>query len=163
MMDKQRNTNRQAAPTKWLLIMMVFAVIVGLQLLVSGKFSSSQEISQQQFFDLVKNGKVDFIRLEGDRLEANRYKGNNDFIIVAVTIKDSQNSLEEVLSSHELNQAKLAELGVHVQVYNPPLRNNPLSIFITIGPILLLVFIIFRGYSQKKKESSKNEDYEFIE
>jgi len=57
------------------------------------------------------------------------------------------------------NQIKIA----HQQVYNPPLRNNPLSILLTISPVLLLIWIFSRRFRQKKNSVKKNEDYDFIE
>jgi cell division protease FtsH len=145
-MDEQPNENRPSIPT-WVWIIIVFAVVLGLQLLFSGKLSGPEEISQQQFFDLVRNSEVDAIILNGDRLEANRADGE-DSITVGVTTKDSGSSLEEVLSFNGLDQAELAELGVEVQVRNQSLRNNLLSILITIGPVLLLIWIFSRGFRQ---------------
>lgn len=146
-MDEQQNENRPSVPT-WVWIITVFAVVLGLQLLFSGKLSGPEEISQQQFFDLVRNGEVDTIILNGDRLEANRIDASQDIITVGVTTKDSQSSLEEVLSYNELDQTELADLGVEVQVRNQSLRNNLFSIIITIGPVLLLIWIFSRGFRQ---------------
>ena len=145
-MDEQPNENRPSVPT-WVWIITIFAVIVGLQLLFSGRLSGSEEISQQQFFSLVQNGEVDVIELSGDRLEAYRTEGTEQ-VTVGVTTKDSQSSLEDVLAFNGLNNTSLDDLGVQVQVRNLSLRNNIVSILFTIGPVLLLIWIFSRGFRQ---------------
>ena len=146
-MDEQPNDNRPSVPT-WVWIITIFAVIVGLQLLFSGRLSGPEEISQQQFFSLVENNEVDVIELSGDSLEAYRIDATGEAVSVGVTTKDSQSSLEDVLTYNGLNNEKLDELGVEVQVRNQSLRNNLFSIIITIGPVLLLIWIFSRGFRQ---------------
>ena len=116
-MDEQPNENRPSVPT-WVWIITIFAVIVGLQLLFSGRLSGPEEISQQQFFSLVENNEVDVIELSGDSLEAYRIDATGEAVSVGVTTKDSQSSLEDVLTYNGLNNEKLDELGVEVQVRN---------------------------------------------
>lgn len=146
-MDEQPNENRPSVPT-WVWIITIFAVIVGLQLLFSGKLSGPEEISQQQFFALVKNNEVDLIELNGDRLEAFRADATGESVSVGATTKDTQSSLEEVLDYNGLTNDDLAELNVEVQVQNLSLRNNVFSILFTIGPVLLLIWIFSRGFRQ---------------
>ena len=146
-MDEQPNENRPSVPT-WVWIITIFAVILGLQLLFSGRLSGPDEISQQQFFTLVKNSEVDVIELDGDRLEAYRVDGSDETVTVGVTTKDAQSSLEEVLAYNDLTSTDLEELNVEVQVRNLSLRNNLFSILFTIGPVLLLIWIFSRGFRQ---------------
>ncbi len=146
-MDEQPNDNRPSVPT-WVWIITIFAVIVGLQLLFSGRLSGPEEISQQQFFSLVKSGEVDVIELNGDTLEAYRVDATGEAVTVGVTTKDSQSSLEDVLNFNGLSNAALDELGVEVQVRNLSLRNNIVSILFTIGPVLLLIWIFSRSFRQ---------------
>ena len=146
-MDEQPNENRPSVPT-WVWIITIFAVILGLQLLFSGRLSGPDEISQQQFFTLVKNSEVDVIELDGDRLEAYRVDGSGETVTVGVTTKDAQSSLEEVLAYNDLTSTDLEELNVEVQVRNLSLRNNLFSILFTIGPVLLLIWIFSRGFRQ---------------
>lgn len=146
-MEEQPNDNRPSVPT-WVWIITIFAVIVGLQLLFSGRLSGPEEISQQQFFSLVQNGEVDVVELSGDTLEAYRVDAAGEAVSVGVTTKDAQSSLEDVLTYNGLDNEALAEFGVEVQVRNNSLRNNLFSIIITIGPVLLLIWIFSRGFRQ---------------
>ncbi len=146
-MDEQPNDNRPSVPT-WVWIITIFAVIVGLQLLFSGRLSGPEEISQQQFFSLVQSGEVDVIELNGDTMEAYRIDATGEAVTVGVTTKDSQSALEDVLDFNGLSNATLEELGVEVQVRNLSLRNNIVSILFTIGPVLLLIWIFSRGFRQ---------------
>jgi cell division protease FtsH len=146
-MDEQPNENRPSVPT-WVWIITIFAVIVGLQLLFSGRLSGPEEISQQQFFAQVLDGNVDAIELSGDRLEAYRLDAAGEQMTVGATTKDSQSSLEDVLAFNGLDSATLDDLGVQVQVRNLSLRNNIVSILFTIGPVLLLIWIFSRGFRQ---------------
>lgn len=146
-MDEQPNENRPSVPT-WVWIITIFAVILGLQLLFSGSLRGPDEISQQQFFDLVRDGQVDVIELAGDRLEAHREDSPGETVTVGVTTKGTESSLEDVLQFNDLSNAALADLGVEVQVRNQSLQRNLLSILFTIGPVLLLIWIFSRGFRQ---------------
>lgn len=67
-MDEQPNDSRPSIPT-WVWIITIFAVILGLQLWLSGKFSGPEQISLQKMADHIAAGDVKQLVVSGDRLQ----------------------------------------------------------------------------------------------
>ncbi len=63
-MDDQSNGNRPAIPT-WVWILAIFAIILGLQLWLSGRFSGPEKISLPEAMEMVKAGEVETITVTG--------------------------------------------------------------------------------------------------
>ena len=66
-MDDQSNGNRPAVPT-WVWILGVMALILGVQLWLSGRFSGPEQISLPDAMNRVKAGQVESITVTGSRL-----------------------------------------------------------------------------------------------
>jgi cell division protease FtsH len=141
-MDEQPDGNRPSIPT-WVWIVAIFVIILGLQLFLSGRFTSSQATPMTEFVQAVQNGQVDQIVVNGDKLEA--VKGGQT---ITYAFKDSQQSYSQALEYYGLDGATLEELGVDVVVNDQSIRNNLFSILFTLGPILLLIWIFSRGFRQ---------------
>ena len=88
-MDEQPNENRPNVPT-WVWILGVFALILGLQLWLSGRFSGPEQISLIEAMERVKSGQVDQIMLTGSRLRLAMSDGSE----LSTTI-DPSSSVEE--------------------------------------------------------------------
>ena len=67
-MDEQPNENRPNIPT-WVWILTIFAVILGLQLWLSGRFSGPEQISLQEVADFIRADEVEQLVVSGDRLQ----------------------------------------------------------------------------------------------
>lgn len=141
-MDEQPEGNRPSIPT-WVWIVTIFVIILGLQLFLSGRFNSSQDVSMTEFVEAVQAGRVDEIVISGDKLDAIK---NGE--IVTYAYKDSQQSYSEALDYYGLSGEDLDELNVEVTVNDQSIRNNIFTIVITLGPILLLIWIFTRGFRQ---------------
>lgn len=141
-MDEQPNNNRPSIPT-WVWIIGVFAIILGLQLYISGRFSGPDQASLQDFFEAVKSGAADVIVVTGDRLEA-----QNGEETVAIAYKSADDSLTETLQYYNVTEEALAEQGVQLVVKDQSTWNSLFSIAITLGPLLLLIWIFSRGFRQ---------------
>ncbi|MCP4360409.1 MAG: ATP-dependent metallopeptidase FtsH/Yme1/Tma family protein [Chloroflexi bacterium] len=141
-MDEQPEGNRPSIPT-WVWIITIFAIILGLQLFLSGRFTSSQAVPMTEFVNSVQSGQVDEIVISGDKLEAIK---NGE--IVTYAFKDSKDSYSQELEYYGLTGPVLEELGVEVSVNDQSIRNNLFSIALTLGPILLLIWIFSRGFRQ---------------
>ena len=72
-MDDQQNDNRPSIPT-WVWIITIFAVILGLQLFLSGRFSGPEQITLQEMADYIRAGEVKQLTVSGDRLQIDVYK-----------------------------------------------------------------------------------------
>lgn len=141
-MDEQPQNNRPSIPT-WVWIIGVFAIILGLNLFLSGRFNGPDQSSLQDFFALVKNGDADVIIVTGDKLEA-----KNGEETVAVAYKSADDSLTETLEYYGVTEAALSEEGVDLVVRDQSTWNNLFSIVLTLGPLLLLIWIFSRGFRQ---------------
>ena len=141
-MDEQPQNNRPSIPT-WVWIIGVFAIILGLNLFLSGRFNGPDQSSLQDFFALVRNGDADVIVVTGDKLEA-----KNGEETVAVAYKSADDSLTETLEYYGVTETALAEEGVDLVVRDQSTWNNLFSIVLTLGPLLLLIWIFSRGFRQ---------------
>lgn len=141
-MDDQPNDPRPSIPT-WVWILGVFAIILGLQLFLSGRFSGPGESSLQEFFNTVNSGSVDSIVVTGDRFEARSGEET-----IAVAYKSTDDSLTETLQFYNITEATLAESGVELIVNDQSTWNNLFTIVLSIGPVLLLIWIFSRGFRQ---------------
>lgn len=149
-MDEQPEGNRPSIPT-WVWIVTIFVIILGLQLFLSGRFTSSQAVPMTEFVQEVQNGRVDEIVISGDKLEAVR-----DGELVTYAFKDSQDSYSEALDFYGLGGTELEELNVEVTVNDQSIRNNLFTIVMTLGPILLLIWIFSRGFRQMQGGGGNN-------
>ena len=141
-MDEQPQNNRPSIPT-WVWIIGVFAIILGLNLFLSGRFNGPDQSSLQDFFTLVRNGDADVIVVTGDKLEA-----KNGEETVAVAYKSADDSLTETLEYYGVTETALADQGVDLVVRDQSTWNNLFSILLTLGPLLLLIWIFSRGFRQ---------------
>ena len=141
-MDDQSNGNRPAIPT-WVWILAIFAIILGLQLWLSGRFSGPEQIGLPEAMDMVKAGEVETITVTGSTLTLT----TNDGSEIATTI-DTRSSPEEVLTYFGITDEVLAENGVEWINNDQSTWNTLFTIIISIGPVLLLIWIFTRGFRQ---------------
>lgn len=141
-MDDQSNGNRPAIPT-WVWILAIFAIILGLQLWLSGRFSGPEQISLPEAMEMVKAGEVETITVTGSTFTLTMNDGSE----IATTI-DSRSSPEEVLTYFGITEEVLAENGVEWINNDQSTWNTLFTIIISIGPVLLLIWIFTRGFRQ---------------
>jgi cell division protease FtsH len=141
-MEEQPNDNRPSIPT-WVWILGIFAIILGLQLWISGRLNGPEQVSLPEAMALVKEGKVEKVSLTGSRLQLDM-GGDN---VLATTV-DPRSSLEEVFTFYGITDSMLAESGTEVIVNDQSGWQNFLTILFSVGPVLLLIWIFTRGFRQ---------------
>jgi cell division protease FtsH len=141
-MDDQSNGNRPAIPT-WVWILAIFAVILGLQLWLSGRFSGPDQIGLPEAMEMVKSGEVETITVTGSTLTLTLDDGSE----IATTI-DPRSSPEDVLTYFGITEEVLSENGVEWINNDQSTWNTLFTIIISIGPVLLLIWIFTRGFRQ---------------
>lgn len=141
-MDEQSNETRPPIPT-WVWILGIFGIILGLQLFISGRFSSPDQISLPDAMSRIRNGQVQQVTLAGSRLTLT-LNNNSE---VATTV-DSRGSLQETFAFYGVTQEILQDGNVEVRVRDQTAWNNLFSAIIIVGPILLLIWIFTRGFRQ---------------
>jgi cell division protease FtsH len=140
-MEEQPNDSRPNIPA-WVWILGIFAVILGLQLWLSGRFSGPDQVGMQEVVNLIKSGQVRSISLTGDRLEVTK----NDNTVVSAH-KHSRDSMTETWEFYDVTPEELASLDEFV-VRDQSAWNNLFTIVLSIGPVILLIWIFSRGFRQ---------------
>lgn len=141
-MDEQPNNSRPSIPT-WVWILGVFAIILALQLFLSGRFNGPQQSSLQEFFAVVNSGGADTIVVSGDKLEAQQ---NGE--TVAIAYKSPDDELTATLNYYGVTSEALADNNVNLVVRDTSTWNTLFSLILGIGPVLLLIWIFSRGFRQ---------------
>ncbi len=141
-MEEQPNETRPTIPA-WVWILGIFALILGLQLWFSGKFNGPEQISLPDAMARVKAGQIESINVTGSRLRLGLADGSE----LSTTI-DTRSSLEESLSYFGVTQEVLDENGVDLLINDQSSWNNFISIFLAIGPVLLIIWLFSRSFRQ---------------
>jgi cell division protease FtsH len=140
-MDEQPNDSRPSIPA-WVWILAIFAVILGLQLWLSGRFNGPDQVGLQEVVGYIQTDQVASISVTGDRIEVAKKDGN-----VVTAVKHSRDSLAETFEFYGITGEDLTALEEFV-VRDQSAWNNLFSIILGIGPVLLLIWIFSRGFRQ---------------
>lgn len=142
MDEQQPNGNRPSIPT-WVWILGVFALILGLQLVLNGRFNGPDQIPFQEVVARVQSGEVKSITVTGSRLEVT-LKDNT----VLASFKDSTDGLVDTLRYYGITAQTLNDMNVELIVRDQSTWNNIFTIILSVGPVLLLIWIFTRGFRQ---------------
>ena len=91
-MDDQSNGNRPAIPT-WVWILAIFAIILGLQLWLSGRFSGPEKICLPEAMEMLNDGDVETITVT-----VSSFTLSFKYVTDVGTSIDSRSIPEELLS-----------------------------------------------------------------
>lgn len=138
-MDDQTNS-RPPVPA-WVWILVVFGIILVLQLWFRGTFSGPEQIGLQEAMTLIEDGSVEKIMVTGDRLDLTK---TNDQVVS--TFKPASDRLSETFQFYGVTAEELSNIDLVIRDQSS--RDTFLSIAITIGPILLIIWIFSRGFRQ---------------
>ncbi|MBX7252980.1 MAG: ATP-dependent zinc metalloprotease FtsH [Candidatus Promineofilum sp.] len=146
-MDDQPNENRPNIPT-WVWILTLFAIILGVQLWLSGRFSGPEQVSLQEVADFIRDDKVEQISVTGDRLQVTLTDGRT-----FGAVKSPSDSLIETFEYYGISAE---DLNNKLVVHDQSTWNTLLSLAFTIGPILLLLWIFSRSFRQMQGGGGNN-------
>ena len=146
-MDEQPNENRPNIPT-WVWIITVFAVILGLQLWLSGRFSGPEQITLQEVATHIQDDEVEQLVVSGDRIQVVLNDGRT-----FGAIKSPSDSLIETFEYYGITAQDLQDKLV---VRDQSTWNNLISIVLAILPVLLLIWIFSRGFRQMQGGGGNN-------
>jgi cell division protease FtsH len=142
MDEQQPNDSRPSIPT-WVWVLGVFALVLGLQLFLNGRFNGPDQISIQEVVNRVESGQIKRITVVGTRMEVTT---KDDIVFAAY--KDSSDGLVETLSFYGITSKVLDEMNIELVVRDQSAWNTFLSIILGVGPVLLLIWIFTRGFRQ---------------
>ncbi len=141
-MEEKPTGSRPNIPT-WAWILGIFAIILGLQLWLSGRFSGPDQIGLDEAMAMIESGEVETITITGNNMTLTKTDGSE----VGTTF-DNRSSPEDVLTYFGITEEVLAENNVEWINNDQSAWNSLLTILITIGPVLLLIWIFTRGFRQ---------------
>ncbi len=125
----------------WVWILGVFAVVVGIQLWLSGRFDGPEKIPMSEVVALIESGEVKSITVTGDNVEVVLPDGT-----IYGSNKHVDDSMTETWEYYGVSTEQLA--AVSYTVHDQTAMNNLFSLVLAIGPILLLIWIFSRGFRQ---------------
>ncbi len=143
MDDQNSNNEQRPGVPAWVWILGLFAVILGLNFFLNNRFSSASRVGLTEAMDMVKAGEVSQITLTGSRLQLKRDDGSEVFTTV-----DPRGRLEETLAYYGVTAEVLRTNKIELVVNDQTVWQTLLSIVLTIGPFLLLVWLFTRGFRQ---------------
>lgn len=146
-MDDNSNDNRPAIPT-WVWILTIFAVILGLQLWLSGRFSGPEQIGLQELANYIQEGQVEELVAVGDRLQVTLQNGQTFGVV-----KPTSDGLIETFEYYGVTAEDLNDV---LTVRDQSIWNNLFSIVLAVGPVLLLLWIFTRGFRQMQGGGNNN-------
>ncbi|MCB0027909.1 MAG: cell division protein FtsH, partial [Anaerolineales bacterium] len=136
-MDEQPQQPRSSMPPLWVWIIIGLVVLLGVQFWAQS-FGNSDEVSISQIASDIDAGRVQELERNGERIIATYNDGTTQTTTFVGALEDMALLLEnpETLATIELSDRSQAGW------------NTFLSIVLSIGPILLLVWIFTRGFRQ---------------
>ncbi len=146
-MDDQPNENRPHIPT-WVWILTIFAVILGLQLWLSGRFSGPEQVTLQEIAGFIREDQVKQLVVSGDRLQVTLDDGRN-----FGAVKSTSDSLIETFQYYGISAEDLNDKLI---VQDNSMWNTLLSLAFTVGPVLLLLWFFTRGFRQMQGGGGNN-------
>ncbi len=138
-MDDQSPNPRTQIPT-WVWILTILAVIFGLQFWFSGQFNGPESIPLSRFASYVQNDEVERAEVDGNQINIQLKNGP-----VLSSVKGDDDLLAQ-LESLGVPEEVLATAPIYFR--DSSSRDTFLSIALTVGPVLLLVWIFVRGFRQ---------------
>ncbi|PID86794.1 MAG: cell division protein FtsH [Chloroflexi bacterium] len=147
-MDEQPKGTRPSISI-WVWILGALAIVFGLWLWTSGQLNRPESASLQKVMTAVENGQVKTITVTGDNMDVEMEDGT-----IISTTKHPKDSLAELFEYYGIMAEQLE--GVALTVKDQSMWNNLLTVVISIGPILLLIWIFSRGFSQMQAGGANN-------
>jgi len=151
-MDEQPNDTRPSIPT-WVWIITIFAVILGLQLWLSGRFSGPEQVTLQEVADFIAAGEVEQLDVTGDRIQVT-LKDDRTF----GAVKSPSDSLIETFEYYGISAD---QLNNNLVIRDQSMWNTLITIALSLGPVLLLIWIFTRGFRQMQGGGGGNNIFGF--
>jgi cell division protease FtsH len=138
-MDEQPSEPRFKIPT-WVWIIAILAAILAVQFWVSGRFSGPDKAPLADIATVIENGEVEKAEVEGNKVTAFLSDGT-----IISSVKD-EGSVMEQLANMGVSEEQLATTPIFFN--DPSTWNTLLTIAISLGPVLLLIWIFSRSFRQ---------------
>ncbi len=138
-MEEKPTGPRFAIPT-WAWIIVILGVILGLQFWLSGRFSAPPPVPLSDVATLMNEGEVQEINVSGNKVEVTLEDGET-----MTTVKD-EGSLIEQFGNLGVSEETLSTTPIYFN--DPSAWNTIITIAISLGPVLILIWIFSRSFRQ---------------
>ena len=138
-MEDKPSGPRFAIPT-WAWIIVILGVILGLQFWLSGRFSAPPPVPLSDVVSLINDGDVAEISVSGNKVTVTTESGEE-----ITTVKD-EGSVIEQLGNLGISEETLSTTPIFFN--DPSAWNTIITIIISVGPVLLLIWIFTRSFRQ---------------
>lgn len=138
-MDEQPSGPRFSIPT-WVWIIAVLAVILALQFFINGQFQRPDDIPITDVAAMIEEGNVEKINVNGNQLEVIHEDGTSHS-----SVKEEGSVLEQF---RNLGVSEESLSVTAIEFNDPSTWNTVLTIAISLGPVLLLIWIFSRSFRQ---------------
>ena len=138
-MEEQPSGPRFKVPT-WVWIIAILAAILVVQFWVSGRFDGPEKAPLSDVAAAIESGEVEKIEIDGNKVTVYLADGN-----IVSSVKD-EGSLLEQLVNLGVSEEELAATPIFFN--DPSAWNTLFTIAISLGPVLLLIWIFSRSFRQ---------------
>ena len=138
-MEEKPSGPRLKIPT-WAWIIVILGVILGLQFWLSGRFSAPPPVPLTDVVTLKNDGEVSEIDVSGNKVIVTTDDGEE-----ITTVKD-EGSVIEQLGNLGISEETLSTTPIFFN--DPSAWNTIITIIISVGPVLLLIWIFTRSFRQ---------------
>ncbi len=138
-MEEEPSGPRFKVPS-WVWIIAILAAILVVQFWVSGRFDGPEKAPLADVAAAIENGQVEKIEVDGNKVTVFHADGN-----IITSVKD-EGSLIEQLANLGVTEEQLAATPIFFN--DPSAWNTLFTIAISLGPVILLIWIFSRSFRQ---------------
>jgi hypothetical protein len=141
-MDEKTSSRRLSVP-RWAWIIAIVIVILVLQLWINRSFSGPANTPLTNVARMIENGEVKKIEVYGNQVDVNLSDGT-----IEKSVKGEGSVIEQF---RNLGVSEEALSSTDIEFNDPSTWNTILTIIISLGPVLLLIWIFSRSIKQFRR------------
>lgn len=138
---EEKPPNPKPPVPAWVWIITIFALVLGLQLWISGRFDGAEEVSLARVASQLEAGQVSKLTISGAKITAELQDGT-----ILSAAKEPGTSIYETFQILGVSDQRLRSENIVIRDMSG--WNTFITIAFTLGPILLIIWIFMRMFRQ---------------